>query len=173
MLSITLSLPGGVESAMSIIDAARIDTRTFPAITEEERARLLALEKTSNEVNEVSNEIKKAISNLPEGFESPSHLAVVEADRWLTAAPALAELAQFKWHQPHITPTPEGGISFEWWWDKRKLTWLFEGGERLYLLSWGPDSFWRSSSFPLHDMEEGQLTDLNVGLKLFRWLRDR
>lgn len=89
------------------------------------------------------NAIEKALKNIPEHFKKPSHETIVLANQHLVSARCLVATNDIwrwaKWQEPHITPTPEGDISFEWWNSPRKLTWFINHNGSHYLESWGPN----------------------------------
>lgn len=109
-----------------------------------------------------NSDIERALCSLPAGFTKPSRGTIWNADRSLTSARTLAGQLVGRWEEPHVTPTPEGGISFEWWNDNHKLSWLFDETRSHYLRSWGADIF--------TEMDDGPIPDVGAAALSLRWL---
>ena len=119
-----------------------------------------------NQLRAVSNDsIAELFEFPPAGFDRPGLADGVDADKWLTLARQLAVHLPGAWQEPHVTPTHDRGLLFEWWSGERKLSWIFEQGKRFYLRSWGPDI--------LAEMDDGPIENLSEVALLLKWLSER
>jgi hypothetical protein len=73
------------------------------------------------------------------GYDAPKpeHTAIEHARSWITGL--FQTVASLGWIKPNVTGGPDGGVVFEWWYGKRKLTVYVEEQSIEYVQVWGTD----------------------------------
>jgi hypothetical protein len=94
----------------------------------------------------------------------PQDAAIVNA--WLWAIGLFQAVADLGWIKPNVTGGPDGGVVFEWWYGRRKLTVYIEEQDIEYVQVWGTDVDAEITSGDIGSMAEArELWMWLIGLK--------
>lgn len=94
------------------------------------------------------------------GAPKPEHTAIEHARSWITSL--FQTVASLGWIKPNVTGGPEGGVVFEWWYGKRKLTVYVEEQSIEYVQVWGTDVDAK--------ITDGSIESVSDSRKLWMWL---
>lgn len=96
------------------------------------------------------------------GYDAPKpeHTAIEHARSWITSL--FQTVASLGWIKPNVTGGPEGGVVFEWWYGKRKLTVYVEEQSIEYVQVWGTDVDAK--------ITDGSIESVSDSRKLWMWL---
>lgn len=94
------------------------------------------------------------------GAPKPEHTAIEHARSWITSF--FQTVASLGWIKPNVTGGPEGGVVFEWWYGKRKLTVYVEEQSIEYVQVWGTDVDAK--------ITDGDIESMSDSRKLWIWL---
>ncbi len=107
------------------------------------------------------------LSELTDGWDgdgslAPTHTAVTRACKWIMGLYAAVSDAGYRWLAPLVSDSGDGGVMFEWWHDKRKLTVYIGDGEARFLRVWGPNIE--------SEMQDGTAEPASTLLPIWSWL---
>ena len=90
------------------------------------------------------------------GYDAPKpeHTAIEYARSWITSL--FQTVASLGWIKPNVTGGPEGGVVFEWWYGKRKLTVYIEEQSIEYVQVWGTDVDAKITDGAIESMSDSQ-----------------
>lgn len=96
------------------------------------------------------------------GYDAPKpeHIAIEHARSWVISL--FQTVANLGWIKPNVTGGPEGGVVFEWWYGKRKLTVYVEEQNIEYVQVWGTDVDAK--------ITDGDIASMLDSRKLWMWL---
>ena len=96
------------------------------------------------------------------GYDAPKpeHTAIEHARFWITSL--FQTVASLGWIKPNVTGGPEGGVVFEWWYGKRKLTVYVEEQSIEYVQVWGTDVDAK--------ITDGSIESMSDSRELWMWL---
>jgi hypothetical protein len=96
------------------------------------------------------------------GYDAPKpeYTAIEHARFWITSL--FQTVANLGWIKPSVTGGPEGGVVFEWWYGKRKLTVYVEEQSIEYVQVWGTDVDAK--------ITDGAIESMSDSRELWMWL---
>ncbi len=96
------------------------------------------------------------------GYDAPKpeHTAIEHAWSWITSL--FQTVASLGWIKPNVTGGPDGGVVFEWWYGKRKLTVYVEEQSIEYVQVWGTEVDAK--------ITDGDIESMADGRELWMWL---
>ncbi len=78
------------------------------------------------------------------------------ANAWLWIVSLFQVVDDLRWIKPNVTGGPDGGVVFEWWYGKRKLTVYIEEQGIEYVQVWGTDVNAKITSGDISSMKEAR-----------------
>jgi hypothetical protein len=92
----------------------------------------------------------------------PDPLAIQQAAHWIELFYIEIFVAHLKWLTPHVAPSGDGEVIFEWEHGAKNLTIYVGSREVSYVKDWGADME--------TEMEDGYITSTSTRVELWKWL---
>ncbi len=110
--------------------------------------------------NEILEHLRRLTQMYYESSEVLLNYPPEHARSWITSL--FQTVASLGWIKPNVTGGPEGGVVFEWWYGKRKLTVYIEEQSIEYVQVWGTDVDAK--------ITDGSIESVSDSRKLWMWL---